>query len=198
MLLKPLKDLTIASSNPGKVSEFIHYLKDLPINISTLEGKKLEPPIEDGEDFESNSLIKAEFYSKSLNTSVLSDDSGLCIESLDGKPGINTAAHSKDSNKYDNILNAMQKRVERGRKAKFICVLCFLQQDNIPLFFEGECRGLIADKPKGELGFGFDAIFIPDGSEKTFAEMTKDEKIKYSARGNALRNFRDYITNNVL
>ena len=191
-----LNQLVIASSNHGKVGEFKTYLNDLPVEIITLEGKNIEAPIEDGESFSENALIKANYYNQILNLPVLSDDSGLCIEALGGKPSINTAYYAEKPDRYAKIFKNMQNSQIRTRDAEFICVLCFLKNNDIPLFFEGRCKGTISDEPRGNLGFGFDAIFIPNGSIKTFGEMTKEEKLSYSSRGQALNHFKDYISRN--
>lgn len=191
-----IKTLYIASSNEGKVVEFEKYLSKLDIDLQNLSNKNFAPPVEASGSFSGNALIKAKYYFDLLKEPVLADDSGICIDALDGFPGVDTSEHKPKNNNFDSLYQLILKSNKLTDKAHFKCCLCFIEkQTEIPLFFEGVCHGSIAETPRGKIGLGFDPIFIPNGSNKTFAEMEVEEKRSYSARGQAIDAFIDFIQN---
>lgn len=189
------KKILLATSNKGKISDIILALKDINVEILDLSNSALRSPKEYGESFEENALIKANYYSKKMNENVLSDDSGLCIEALDWKPGVYTAIWAKNGNIFEKLHKMIKRTKSNNFNAIFICILCYKVINQKPIFFEGKIYGKVIFPPKGENGFGFDPIFIPNGANKTFAEMSKTEKLKFSSRGLALEKFKHYLLN---
>jgi XTP/dITP diphosphohydrolase len=190
-----IKRILLATSNKGKTSDIALALKDTAVEVLDLSNFNLRSPVEYGESFEDNALIKANYYSKRMNENVLSDDSGLCIEALDWKPGVHTAIWAKDRNIFEKLQKMIKRTKSNNFNAIFICILCYKKIYKEPIFFEGKISGKVTFPPKGENGFGFDPIFIPDGTNKTFAEMSKAEKLKFSSRGIALEKFKHYLLN---
>ena len=150
-------------------------------------------PEETGGSFEENALIKSKTGACMSGMSCLSDDSGLCIDALDGAPGIYSARYAEtQSERIDRVLNELKEKTNRS--AKFVCCMCLVDEfGNILYQTKGECRGSIIHYPKGENGFGYDPIFRPVNSEITLAEMSEEEKNKISHRGKALRAMLAYI-----
>ena len=152
-------------------------------------------PIENGTAFEENSLIKAREAARISNMISLADDSGLCTEALNGAPGIHSARYEKTAQKrIEKLLNALKN--EKNRKAKFVCAMTLVDPQGKILFETvGECHGEIALKQSGTNGFGYDPIFIVDGTGKTMAELSENEKNKISHRGKALRKVLNALKN---
>lgn len=152
-------------------------------------------PIEDGETFEENSLIKAQEAWKLGKTWTLADDSGLCIDALDGAPGIHSARYAETPQKrIDRVLNEM-KGVE-NRTARFKCCMTLLNpQGEIALSYTGICEGSIIREQRGINGFGYDPIFLVAGTDKTMAELSEEEKNEISHRGKALKEVLKYLSN---
>ncbi len=173
-------------------------------------------PIENGETFEENSLIKAREAARVSGMISLADDSGLCVEALGGAPGIHSARYAQTAQaRIDKLLGVLQN--EKNRKAKFVCVMTLVDKDGNILFqTRGECHGEIAYKQSGTHGFGYDPIFLveegkngsaaTDGNvvsqtgvgaegKRTMAEMSEDEKNEISHRGRALRKVLEYLNN---
>lgn len=156
---------------------------------------------ETGTTFEANALIKAEALRAFTNYPILSDDSGLEVDALDGAPGIYSARYSASDNFKDadgkplHIAAANRKKLmavmdgKTNRKARFHCVLCFLKPNEQPFFFAATCEGKIAEQERGEGGFGYDPLFIPDGYDKTFGALSEKVKDDLSHRGKAVQLF---------
>ena len=153
-------------------------------------------PKETGETFEQNSLIKAQEASKLSNYISLADDSGLCVEALNGEPGIHSARYdSTPQKRIDKLLYNLTDK--DNRKAKFVCVMTLVDTEGNILNQEiGECHGQIVKSQAGTNGFGYDPIFMPDGYDITIAQMSNDLKNKISHRGNALSKMIKFIQNN--
>ena len=179
--------LVLASHNAGKLSEMQELFLPYNFRLSSISDYGLGEPIEDGKTFEENAYKKASVAAKQTGEVVLSDDSGICVESLGNAPGIYTAnwAETPDSDTRDFSL--AMRRVEEElqlqgaltpetRKAYFCAVLCLCWPDGEAEYFRGEVHGQIVNPPRGELGFGYDPIFQPDGHTRTFGEMTSEEK----------------------
>ncbi len=184
-----LSILVIATRNKNKLKEFREILKDLQIQILSLDDfGPIPEAVEDGETFDDNAYKKAIFTAKILGLPAIADDSGLVVEALEGAPGVRSARYaSEDANDEDNLqkLLAELKGVE-NRKAHFECVLSIAVPSGPALTYEGSCEGIILDEKRGESGFGYDPVFYYEGYGKTFAELTMQEKNKVSHRGKAL------------
>ena len=154
-------------------------------------------PIETGKTFQENSLIKAKEAAKLSHNISLADDSGLCVDALNGEPGIYSARYAETPQAIiDKLLNNLAD--EGNRKAKFVCAMTLVDGFGNILNSEiGECHGQIAYSQSGTNGFGYDPVFIVDGFEKTMAELTEEQKNNISHRGNALRKMLEFIKSNL-
>ena len=143
--------------------------------------------IEDGTTFEENSAIKAKEASRYADMSAFADDSGLEVDALNGEPGINSARYAgpdaTDADRIAKLLKNMEGKT--NRKARFVCVISLAYRGNLAAQFRGEVEGTIIDAPRGENGFGYDPVFVPDGYDKTFAELGPEVKDAISHRGKA-------------
>jgi XTP/dITP diphosphohydrolase len=154
-------------------------------------------PVENGKTFEQNSLIKAQEASRISNMISLADDSGLCVEALNGEPGIHSARY--DTTPQRRIDKLLKKLADTdNRKAKFVCVMTLTDKDGNVLNQEiGECHGQIATEQYGTNGFGYDPVFLVDGYDITMAQMSEDLKNTISHRANALSKMVKYIKENL-
>lgn len=184
----PINEIWVASANPGKLAEFKILLSHLPYAVHTAaELKNYHSPIENGADFRSNALIKAKSLAAlKRECFVLADDSGLEVNGLGGLPGIHSARYAgpkaSDMENQSKLLKMMSLRCPLQREARFVCCLCLIDPAGEIHYFEGDLKGSIAKSPKGTDGFGYDPIFIPEGSELTLSELGKSYKIKHSHR----------------
>ena len=185
------KKLILASHNAGKLREICQLMEPYGFEIASVADLNLPEPDEDGTTFEENAYTKAFAAAKATGQLSLSDDSGLCVEALGGEPGVYTAdwAEKEDGSGRDFAL-AMQKvetaLAEKGasdpqqRRGYFCAVLCLCWPDGHAEYFRGEAHGQLVWPPRGELGFGYDPVFQPDGHERTFGEMSAEEKHSWS------------------
>ena len=189
----------LATANPGKISEMREILSDCGIDLVTRNELGIDIIVEEtGETFFENAKIKAEAICAVSEIPAIADDSGLIIEALDGRPGVHSSSYGgaelSANERCDYLLSKME-NVEQ-RQAKFVCVIVCAFPDGNHLTASGECSGTITTEPRGSCGFGYDPVFLPDGMEKTMAELTNSEKNSISHRGNALSKFskilRDY------
>jgi len=188
-----LMTLVIATSNPGKTAEIRDMLESFPVNIKNLADFGPIPPVEeDGDTFDDNAYKKASFVSKILGLPALADDSGLVVEALGGAPGVYSARYAgenaTDEQRSAKLLNEMKNVANRN--AAFECVISIAVPLGPALTYEARCEGLIAERPAGENGFGYDPIFYFPPLEKTFAQLTREEKSRVSHRGKALQEIR--------
>jgi len=182
--------LVIATGNQGKTDEIRDLLKEFPVKIKNLSDFGPIPQMEEaGETFDENAYQKANFAARVLGFPALADDSGLMVETLDGAPGVYSARYggenATDEQRCFKLLDEMKGR--RNRKAAFECVISLAVPTGPALTYEARCEGLIAEKPAGSNGFGYDPIFYYPPFNKTFAELTREEKNRISHRGKALR-----------
>lgn len=205
---RPLTRVYVATSNPGKIRDFEGAARDLGVAIASLPGfAGLPPAIEDGATFEENARIKAEHYSRYFPEElVLADDSGLAVDALQGAPGVHSARYaavatgfsaspgnSEDEQNNQLLLSQLEGLPPDRRSAKFVCVLA-AARDGVTLgVFQGEVCGQLLTAPRGSQGFGYDPLFHFPRLGKTFAEISADEKAKYSHRGKAFRLFLDWL-----
>jgi XTP/dITP diphosphohydrolase len=182
--------LVIATGNPGKTTEIRDLLKGFPINIKNLDDfGPLPPVVEDGDTFDENAYKKASFVSKILGLPALADDSGLVVEALGGAPGVYSARYAGenagDLQRYTKLLDEMKGHT--NRQAAFECVISLAVPSGAALTYEARCEGVIAEKPAGDGGFGYDPVFYYPPLKKTFGELSREEKSWISHRGKALR-----------
>lgn len=178
--------IVLATSNPHKVEEINAITKNLGVEF-ILPPSGFDP-IEDGNTFEENALIKAKAANKLTNMPSLADDSGLCVGALDGAPGIHSARYAgTQKEKIEKLLGELKGVSLEQRGAKFVCAMVLLDKNGDVLFSDrGECFGRIGFEAKGTNGFGYDPIFIVNGGDLTMAELSETEKNKISHRALAL------------
>ena len=202
-----MKRVLVATSNAGKIRDLVGAAAAHEIEIATLpDFVKLADVIEDGPTFEANARKKAEHYSKfSEGELVIADDSGLEVDALKGAPGVRSARYAADehgrndesSNSDDEANNARLLRElhevpEEFRTGRFVCVIAVARNGHTLATFHGKAEGNILRAPRGRNGFGYDPLFFFSQIEKAFAELTAEEKAKYSHRGAAFRQFLDW------
>jgi len=190
--LKEVRTFVLATRNLGKARE-ISAMLDLPdVKMTTLRDFPAMPEVEeDGATFEENALKKARETARHCGVPALADDSGLEVNALDGLPGIRSARFAGDDASDDDnnrlLLERMETVPEERRTGRFVCVLALVEPAGGELVVRGECCGTILDGPRGSGGFGYDPLFYYAPLNKTFAEMTSEEKSRVSHRGEALR-----------
>jgi XTP/dITP diphosphohydrolase len=195
-----MKRILIATSNPGKLRDFAAAAAPYGIDILPLANfASLPPVVEDRTTFEANARKKAEQYSLAVpGEVVIADDSGLEVDALGGAPGIHSARYAADepakaeSNTDDEANNARLMRETKNipfeqRTGRFVCVIAVACKGKTMAVFYGKAEGLILDRPRGVNGFGYDPLFYFPEIHKTFAELSAEEKAKYSHRGAAFR-----------
>ena len=187
--------IVLATSNPHKVDEINKIFESLEVEFVLPIGDF--DPIEDADTFEGNALIKAKAANKVMNMLTLADDSGLCVDALDGAPGLHSARYAENqTGRIERLLSELKDFPEDKRSARFVCAMVLLDKNgNVLLSTRGECEGKIGFTPKGTNGFGYDPIFIVDGNDITMAEMAEDVKNKISHRAIALQNVINFIKN---
>lgn len=183
--------LLIASGNRHKVAEIAEMLKDTPWQVVSLaDFPELELPPEDADTFAGNAYIKAAAAAKATGLWTLADDSGLAVDFLDGAPGVYSARYAGEQKNDDannqKLLAAMQDCPEDQRTARFICSLSLVAPDGRKYAAEGRCEGSIGYVECGNLGFGYDPLFVMADGKKTMAELTMEEKNLVSHRAAAL------------
>ncbi len=196
--------LYIATTNPGKLREFREAARQLPLEVEALPGMEAIPaPVEDGATFEQNARIKAEYYSRRFPAAlVLAEDSGLCVDQLDGAPGVYSARYAavlksgvtthenSDDQENNAALIAQLERLPPGKHAgKYVCVIAVAWDGQTLATFTGEVAGELLTEPRGTGGFGYDPLFYLPDLGKTFAELPLEEKRRHSHRGRAFRAF---------
>jgi len=199
-----MKRLILASNNKKKIMEMKEILKELDIEVKSLENENIDiDVIEDGETFEENAKKKAkEIYEFLLKRGdkdfiVLADDSGLVVDYLNGEPGIYSARyageHGNDKKNNEKLLEKLSGVSKENRRAKFICQLAMFTDRGEYFKVTGEAKGYIIEELNGAGGFGYDPLFFYEQLNKTFAELTSEEKNKISHRGNALKELKKII-----
>ena len=183
--------VVIATSNQGKLKEFETLLAPLNWQFYSLQDLGIDSPIEDGTTFYENALIKAKHAATISGYPAIADDSGLCVDSLNGAPGIKSARYAgENSSDADNNLKLLESlENEMQRSAAFVACLVFFDpnSDEDPLSAEGKLEGEIARDSQGKDGFGYDPIFFISDENKTLAELGKDYKNKNSHRAKAAK-----------
>jgi XTP/dITP diphosphohydrolase len=195
-------NLLFATRNPGKLRELRRLVAGLPVRVVSLDdlGRDVPEVEEDGATFAANAAKKASAYARAAGLHALADDSGLCIDALWGQPGIRSARWSEgespglagvDRDRANNakLLMVLHGVLPEHRGAEYRAVVALAAPDGAILATaEGSCRGVVGAEPRGEGGFGYDPLFLPEGAPgKTMAELTPAEKDGLSHRGEALR-----------
>ena len=185
------KKLVLASHNAGKLKEIRQLMEPYGFDITSVAELGLPEPAEDGTSFEENAYAKALAAAEATGMISLSDDSGLCVNALDGEPGIYTAdwAEKEDGSgrdfdlamqKVEDLLQEKGATSDEQRAGYFCAVLCLCWPDGHAEYFRGEAHGTLVWPPRGELGFGYDPVFRPNGHERTFGQMSPEEKHSWS------------------
>ncbi len=191
-----MKQLLVATTNPGKQKEIRFFLQNLNIEQVFLQENNFlkdlidKEPEESGKDLKENAIIKAMFYAEKTNKLTLADDTGLIVDVFPDKLGVRTHRYAKETELkgYERLLKEMKDIGPQKRTASFITVVALYDPIEKKTYSaKGESKGIIATKPAGKKGFGYDPVFIPLGKEKSFAQLSKPEKLKLSSRGKALQ-----------
>ncbi|MBO7740706.1 MAG: XTP/dITP diphosphatase [Clostridia bacterium] len=187
--------IVLASNNQKKIKEIKSILARIGCEHEVLSLDAIgfhDEIIEDGSTFEENALIKARTVSK-LGYIGIADDSGLCVDALNGEPGIYSARYAgepcDDAKNNEKILKSLEGKEDPERGAAFVSVIACTLPNGKHFTVRGECKGKMLKAPQGDSGFGYDPLFMPEGFDKTFAELSFDEKNGISHRGRALEAF---------
>jgi len=191
--------ILIATRNKGKIKEIRDLIKDLPVEfLSRDDVPECPEVIEDGTTFEENALKKARALSAATGLVTLADDSGLCVDALEGRPGVYSARyggeHASDEAKCRSLLVDLKAMPDERRGAQFVCVLALASPEGEERIFRGECSGRIIRELRGRQGFGYDPVFYHEETGRTFAEMDRESKNRVSHRGRALAEFASWLT----
>lgn len=188
--------MLLASHNKGKIEEIKSILSPLGIELISADELELPDVEETGETFEENAIIKAKAFAKSANVWCLADDSGLCVNALNGAPGVYSARYAPDRD-FDKGMDKLIGEIEATKSddwsAYFQCVIALASPEDEVFLFDGRVNGQIITEKLGG-GFGYDPIFMPKGYNITFGQMDKTEKNAISHRGNALKKMQEFLT----
>lgn len=189
-------ELIIATGNKGKVREYRDIFEPLGFEVFSQKEKNLDLDVEEtGTTFEENALLKAQAVYNLTGSCVLSDDSGLEVEALNGEPGIYSARYKGLETEHERRMAVLEglKGLD-NRRARFVCCICLIEEDGRAHLFKGIWNGTIAEKEEGSEGFGYDPIFISeDSSGKTTASLPIRFKETYSHRAKAVQTLREYL-----
>jgi len=200
MLKKKITKILVGTNNSGKLKEIIGLLPK-NLKIYSTSDFKIKSPIENGKTFEENSLIKARYFSKKSKMICLSDDSGLEIDVLEGNPGIYSARWGGKKGDFIKAMSRVFKELDKKNKnwkiekikARFICALTIYGPNQKTINSVGKIEGHISSSMKGENGFGYDPIFIPNGEKITFGEMKPSQKYKIDHRYKAFKKIKKFF-----
>ena len=197
--------LVVGTYNAGKIKELNELLDSLPVELFGLnQFENIIEPDETGETFAKNAILKANFYALQTGFWALSDDSGLEVEALCDAPGVYSARYAgknaSDAERIEKLLEELAETGDESRRARFVCAMAVADEiGQIKFLAEGICEGRIAHEPRGMNGFGYDPIFIPDGFEQTFGELSSTVKGEISHRARAIKKIirflRDFTAN---
>ncbi len=200
-------EIVLASRNRKKIEELVTIIEATGLTGSDEEVKILTPDMfaecaeveEDGDTFEANAIKKARYVSECTGLNAIADDSGIEVDALDGRPGVYSARYAgndaNDRNNLEKLLAEMSNVPPGRRNARFVCCIALSTKKGIRTF-SGFVEGTIAMDPAGDNGFGYDPVFIPEGHERTFAQMSDRGKNSMSHRGRALQKLQDCLAEN--
>ena len=180
-------ELVIATHNPGKAREISELLKPYVSKFHTAGELNLPEPEETGSTFIENAALKAKLAAKASGRPALADDSGLAVKALDGAPGLYSARWAGPSKDFGAAMKRVNDELadKKDRSAAFICALALAWPDGHVESFQGEISGALIWPPRGDKGFGYDPLFVPKNDNRTFAEISSDEKHSISHRAKA-------------
>ena len=189
-----MKKILIGTHNKGKFNEIAYLISKKYKKISPIS-LKIKSPKETGKTFISNSRLKVKFFSKFVNFPVISDDSGLCIQGLNNRPGIYSARLAKKHGSFFKAMKFILKKMKnkKNRKAIFVCSLSYKKNDGKIVSVEGRLQGNISFRIIGKKGFGYDPIFIPLKKKITFGQMSKLKKNKMGHRFKAFQKLKNKL-----
>ena len=209
MIPVPDFEILIATYNPGKVREVQQALDSLNLKIRQLNEFPNAPLVDEvGKTYEENAVLKAVSYAKQTGVTALADDSGLEVDALEGKPGLYSARFGgeniSDHTRIEKLLAALAEHKTTRLSARFVCCMALAgwhvteerrraEGPRLLMVTEATCEGVIAPTPRGINGFGFDAVFVPEGYLRTFAELSADVKAAISHRAKALTAVREFL-----
>lgn len=193
----------VASSNPGKLADFAAAATLFDIEVEPLPGiEQILPPEETGSTFEENARLKAEYYSRNARDEILiADDSGLVVDALGGEPGVRSARYAEDAgiSNHDTdaannalLLRNAERIPDAQRQCAFVCAIAAAQNGTTLHTFTARARGMLLSELRGNNGFGYDPLFYFPQLRKSFAELSREEKLKVSHRGAAFRMFLEW------
>src|SRR5947209_15921005 len=197
-------ELLVATHNAGKVVELARLLSDLPLRLRLLsEVGDIPEAVETGATFAENAALKETHYSARSGLLTLSDDSGLVVDALGGRPGVYSARYAGTEATYDvrmrRLLEELAAAGDGERGARFVCVIAVADPSTGEVnTFEGVCEGSIAREPRGTNGFGYDPLFVPEGHTQTFGELPDEIKRDISHRARALAKAADFLAGRFL
>ena len=188
--------LVLASKNPNKLAEMQEILSALGVEVVMESDVGVDVDVEEtGTTFEENAALKARAVCAASGLPAIADDSGLCVDALNGAPGVYSARYGgeemDDAGRCRLLLGSM--RGQMDRRCGFVSAICCVFPDGDEITARGECRGTLAHAPQGENGFGYDPIFFVPEKKKTFAQLAAEEKNAISHRGHALREFKEKL-----
>jgi XTP/dITP diphosphohydrolase len=185
--------IVIATHNKGKLEEFSELFKPHGVTSFSAGGLGLPEPEETEDNFRGNAKIKALSAMTHSGLISISDDSGLCVDALNGDPGVYTADWAGPTRDWNLAMRLIEEKLQAAgalqpeqRKGQFKCTLCVMWPDGVERYYEGVAPGTLVWPPRGAIGHGYDPVFMPDGQLQTFAEMTHEKKNSLSHRGRAL------------
>jgi len=193
-------EIVLATRNKKKVEEIQRITTSLPVTVLSLDDFPQCPEtIEDRDTFEGNAVKKALAVAKYTGKPALADDSGLEVDALGGAPGVYSARYATDAESgndpknYIKLLKDLTNITSQERGARFVCCLVLAYPDGRTKTFFGYAKGHIGREARGKKGFGYDPVFVPEGFDRTFAEMTADEKDALSHRAKAIDNLAEFL-----
>jgi len=187
-----MRRVVLATGNPGKLREIREILADHALEVVAQSELGIAPPVEDGDSFVANALLKARHAARLSGLPAIADDSGLEVDALDGRPGLHTARYAgpeaDEGANNDKMLAELAGVSPEKRGARYRCAMAFVRsaEDPAPIFTEASWEGFIGLERRGSGGFGYDPLFIVAGDTRTAAEMPAAEKNRVSHRGQAL------------
>ena len=193
-----MKSLIFFSHNQKKIKEVKNIFIKSNLNIKNLNNlNKIKQPNENGRSFADNAKIKSLYGYKKFNLPCFADDSGICINALNNKPGIKSKRFLENFKNYEGAFDYIisKTKIKNEKRAFFNTTICLTLNPAHHIFFVGKINGTISHKPRGVNGFGYDPIFIPNGEDKTFAEMKSDKKNDISHRMIALQKMESFLFN---
>lgn len=197
-MAKPSDEWVLASHNAGKVRELNELFAKLPVCLRAAEDLGLPEPKETGVTFEANAELKAVAAARAAGRPALADDSGVSVHALCGEPGIHTGRWAGEGRDFELARRRVQERLaevgpEASRRATYVCVLCVAWPDGRTRTFRGETLGTLVWPIRGDLGHGFEPMFLPDGYALTYGEMTPQHRLRVNARAAAMRKLKEAL-----